>query len=52
LLNLQTIFFGELYPSETQKLVERLINYAIYKVNILTKWLVGKHLTFILYYLL
>uniref|UniRef100_A0A6N2JZY4 CUE domain-containing protein n=1 Tax=Salix viminalis TaxID=40686 RepID=A0A6N2JZY4_SALVM len=35
LLNLQTIFFGELYPSETQKLVERLINYAIYKGTLL-----------------
>lgn len=30
---LQTIFFVELYPSETRKLVERLINYVIYKVN-------------------
>ncbi|KAB5564363.1 hypothetical protein DKX38_004417 [Salix brachista] len=35
LLNLQTIFFGELYPSETQKLVERLINYVIYKGTLL-----------------
>ncbi|KAF2311697.1 hypothetical protein GH714_026109 [Hevea brasiliensis] len=30
-LCLKTIFFVELYPSETQKLVERLINYVIYK---------------------
>ncbi|KAG5249172.1 zinc finger family protein [Salix suchowensis] len=34
-LCLKTIFFGELYPSETQKLVERLINYAIYKGTLL-----------------
>ncbi|XVE56378.1 hypothetical protein DITRI_Ditri04bG0004400 [Diplodiscus trichospermus] len=31
LLTHQTVFFGELYPSETRKLVERLINYVIYK---------------------
>ncbi|KAJ6714657.1 RING FINGER AND PROTEASE ASSOCIATED DOMAIN-CONTAINING [Salix viminalis] len=30
-LCLKTIFFGELYSSETRKLVERLLNYAIYK---------------------
>ncbi|KAJ9140004.1 hypothetical protein P3X46_030692 [Hevea brasiliensis] len=30
-LCLKTIFFVELYPSETRKLVERLINYVIYK---------------------
>ncbi|XP_015877935.2 E3 ubiquitin protein ligase RIN2 isoform X1 [Ziziphus jujuba] len=30
-LFLKTIFFVELYPSETRKLVERLINYVIYK---------------------
>ncbi|KAF7836333.1 E3 ubiquitin protein ligase RIN2 [Senna tora] len=30
-LCLKTIFFTELYPSETRKLVERLINYVIYK---------------------
>lgn len=34
--DLQTIFFVELYPSETRKLVERLINYVIYKVSALT----------------
>ncbi|KAJ6943228.1 E3 ubiquitin protein ligase RIN2-like isoform X1 [Populus alba x Populus x berolinensis] len=34
-LCLKTIFFGELYPSEIQKLVERLINYAIYKGTLL-----------------
>ncbi|KAJ9164057.1 hypothetical protein P3X46_023674 [Hevea brasiliensis] len=28
---LKTIFFVELYPSETRKLMERLINYVIYK---------------------
>lgn len=31
ILCLKTIFFVELYPSETRKLVERLINYVIYK---------------------
>uniref|UniRef100_A0A5B6YVH1 RING-type E3 ubiquitin transferase n=1 Tax=Davidia involucrata TaxID=16924 RepID=A0A5B6YVH1_DAVIN len=31
ILCLKTIFFAELYPSETRKLVERLINYVIYK---------------------
>ncbi|KAL5569935.1 hypothetical protein UlMin_026510 [Ulmus minor] len=30
-LLLKTIFFVELYPSETRKLVERLVNYIIYK---------------------
>ncbi|KAB1210858.1 E3 ubiquitin protein ligase RIN2 [Morella rubra] len=30
-LCLKTIFFVELYPSETRKLLERLINYIIYK---------------------
>lgn len=34
--NLQTIFFGELYPSETRKLFERLLNYVVYKVSPLT----------------
>ena len=28
------MFFTELYASETRKLVERLINYVIYKVSI------------------
>ncbi|GMP69918.1 hypothetical protein CsSME_00028997 [Camellia sinensis var. sinensis] len=31
ILGLKTLFFVELYPSETRKLVERLINYVIYK---------------------
>ncbi|GLT39801.1 hypothetical protein SLA2020_139710 [Shorea laevis] len=31
ILSLKTIFFSELYPSETRKLLERLINYVIYK---------------------
>ncbi|XP_044506125.1 E3 ubiquitin protein ligase RIN2-like [Mangifera indica] len=31
ILCLKTIFFVELYPSETHKFVERLINYVIYK---------------------
>ncbi|CAL5322997.1 unnamed protein product [Camellia sinensis] len=31
ILGLKTIFFVELYPSETRKLVERLMNYVIYK---------------------
>ncbi|XWS51601.1 hypothetical protein CRYUN_Cryun12cG0190900 [Craigia yunnanensis] len=30
-LSLKTVFFSELYPAETWKLVERLINYVIYK---------------------
>ncbi|KAF7824853.1 E3 ubiquitin protein ligase RIN2 [Senna tora] len=30
-LCLKTIFFSELYPAETRKLVEHLINYVIYK---------------------
>ncbi|OAY48146.1 E3 ubiquitin protein ligase RIN2 [Manihot esculenta] len=30
-LCLKTIFFVELYPSETRKLMERLVNYVIYK---------------------
>ena len=33
-LFVQTIFFAELSSSETRKLVERLINYVIYKVNV------------------
>ncbi|KAH9647681.1 E3 ubiquitin protein ligase RIN2 [Citrus sinensis] len=33
-LCLKTIFFGELYPAETRKFVERLINYVIYKVKL------------------
>ncbi|KAF9685676.1 hypothetical protein SADUNF_Sadunf03G0079100 [Salix dunnii] len=32
---LVTLFFGELYPSETRKLVEHLINYATYKGTLL-----------------
>ena len=36
----QTIFFAELYPSETRKLVGRLVNYVIYKVYILHKLVV------------
>ncbi|KAJ4706225.1 E3 ubiquitin protein ligase RIN2 [Melia azedarach] len=31
ILCLKTIFFVELYPAETRKFVERLINYVIYK---------------------
>ncbi|XVF08458.1 hypothetical protein REPUB_Repub07fG0005100 [Reevesia pubescens] len=31
ILCLKTVFFGELYSLETRKLVERLINYVIYK---------------------
>ncbi|XP_059666951.1 E3 ubiquitin protein ligase RIN2-like [Cornus florida] len=31
ILCLKTIFFVELYPSESRKLVERLINYVLYK---------------------
>ncbi|PSS32432.1 E3 ubiquitin protein like [Actinidia chinensis var. chinensis] len=31
ILSVKTIFFVELYPSETRKLVERFINYVIYK---------------------
>ncbi|XVF54972.1 hypothetical protein PTKIN_Ptkin05aG0223400 [Pterospermum kingtungense] len=31
ILSLKTVFFSELYSSETRKLVERLINYVIYK---------------------
>ncbi|KAJ1406750.1 Zinc finger, RING-type [Sesbania bispinosa] len=30
-LCLKTMFFSELYPSESRKLIERLINYVIYK---------------------
>jgi len=33
---LQTLFFGDLYDVETKKLVERLANYIIYKVAVLT----------------
>lgn len=29
---MQALFFSELYPSETRKLIQRLINYVIYKV--------------------
>ncbi|MBA0834955.1 hypothetical protein Goarm_007269, partial [Gossypium armourianum] len=32
ILSLKTVFFGDLYPLETRKLVERLINYVIYKL--------------------
>ena len=35
IFHLQTIFFVELYPSETRKLLERLVNYIIYKVKFL-----------------
>lgn len=31
ILSIKTIFFGVLYAPETQKLVERLVNYIIYK---------------------
>ncbi|GAB4825927.1 E3 ubiquitin protein ligase rin2 [Ancistrocladus abbreviatus] len=31
ILCLKTLFFGELFASETRKLVERLVNYVIYK---------------------
>ncbi|XP_057546625.1 E3 ubiquitin protein ligase RIN2-like [Amaranthus tricolor] len=31
ILSLKTIFFGELYATETRKLLERLANYVIYK---------------------
>lgn len=31
---MQTFFFGELSSSETRKLLERLVNYVIYKVNL------------------
>ncbi|GAB2283904.1 E3 ubiquitin protein ligase rin2 [Dionaea muscipula] len=31
ILGLKTLFFGELFASETRKLVERLVNYVIYK---------------------
>ncbi|MBA0821154.1 hypothetical protein Goarm_018028 [Gossypium armourianum] len=30
-LHVQTVFFGQLYPSEIRKLIERIINYVIYK---------------------
>lgn len=30
-LSLKTVFFGELYSSETRKLVERLVHYVLYK---------------------
>ncbi|CAI0380978.1 unnamed protein product [Linum tenue] len=33
-LCLKSIFFADLYPSETRKLVERLVNYVIYKVSL------------------
>ncbi|KEH32837.1 E3 ubiquitin protein ligase RIN2 [Medicago truncatula] len=29
--HMQAMFFSELYPSETRKLIERLVNYVIYK---------------------
>lgn len=32
---LQTIFFAELYPSETRKVIETVVNYVIYKVNLM-----------------
>ncbi|KAA3458144.1 E3 ubiquitin protein ligase RIN2-like [Gossypium australe] len=31
ILTLKTVFFGQLYPSEIRKLIERIINYVIYK---------------------
>lgn len=31
--HMQAMFFSELYPSETRKLIERLVNYVIYKVS-------------------
>ncbi|MBA0847784.1 hypothetical protein Goshw_023237 [Gossypium schwendimanii] len=31
ILTLKTVFFGQLYPSEIRKLIERNINYVIYK---------------------
>lgn len=45
--NMQTIFFVELYPSETRKLMERLVNYVIYKVTFLTDRLSGTYLILI-----
>lgn len=35
---MQTIFFGQLSLVETQKVVERLINYVLFKVNTLEIW--------------
>ncbi|CAN1265355.1 E3 ubiquitin protein ligase RIN2 [Linum perenne] len=34
-LCLKSIFFVDLYPSETRKLAERLVNYVIYKVSLI-----------------
>ncbi|KAL1089833.1 hypothetical protein V6Z11_D07G047900 [Gossypium hirsutum] len=31
ILTLKTVFFGQLYPLEIRKLIERIINYVIYK---------------------
>ncbi|KAL6004967.1 hypothetical protein ACLOJK_005526 [Asimina triloba] len=31
ILSLKTVFFVQLYPSETRKVVERLVNYVVYK---------------------
>lgn len=45
--NMQTIFFVELYPSETRKLMERLVNYVIYKVTFLPDRLSGTYLILI-----
>ncbi|KAF8413000.1 hypothetical protein HHK36_000972 [Tetracentron sinense] len=37
-LSLKTIFFVQLYPSETRKVVERLINYVVYKAKLLRQF--------------
>lgn len=45
--HLQTIFFVELYPPETRKLLERLVNYVIYKVNFFYLQFLKKHILII-----
>jgi len=48
--HLQAVFFSELYASETRKLIERLVNYVIYKVSaFLFHWFIKTcHCDFIL----
>lgn len=46
--HMQTIFFVELYPPETRKLLERLINYVIYKVIFYKKFVETMYILFII----
>jgi len=50
--HLQAVFFSELYASENRKLIERLVNYVIYKVSAFMFHWFNKHVTVTLFLLL